>query len=71
MTVKDRDRLLSGRQREILNLLSQGHKGPSIASELGISVCTVRIHIRNAMQKLEATNITHAVTRAFLSGLLN
>jgi DNA-binding CsgD family transcriptional regulator len=38
--------------------------------QLGISVCTVRIHIRNAIQKLDAINIPNAVARAYVAGIL-
>ena len=62
---------LTGRQMEVLHLLAQGNTGSNIAMQLGISVCTVRIHIRNAMQKLDATNIPHAVARAYVAGILS
>ena len=62
---------LTERQREVLHLLAQGKKGSYIAAQLGISICTVRIHIRNAMQKLDASNIPHAVARAYVKGILN
>jgi len=62
---------LTERQIEVLHLLAQGNRGGNIAVKLGISVCTVRIHIRNAMQKLEATNIPHAVARAYAAGILS
>ncbi len=62
---------LTERQIEVLHLLAQGNRGSNIATKLGISVCTVRIHIRNAMQKLNATNIPHAVARAYAAGILS
>lgn len=61
---------LTKRQVEVLHLLAQGKKGSKIAVQLGISVCTVRIHIRNAMEKLDADNIPHAVARAYAEGIL-
>jgi DNA-binding CsgD family transcriptional regulator len=61
---------LTKRQREVLHLLAQGNTGSNIAMQLGISVCTVRIHIRNAIQKLDAINIPNAVARAYVAGIL-
>lgn len=43
---------LSPREREILRLLAAGRSSPAIASELGISVNTVRRHITNLSEKL-------------------
>jgi LuxR family transcriptional regulator len=62
---------LTERQIEVLNLLARGNTGNNIAMKLGISVCTVRIHIRNTMQKLEAINIPHAVARAYAAGIIS
>jgi len=62
---------LTDRQTEVLHLLSLGNTGDNVARQLGISVCTVRIHIRHTMQKLDATNIPHAVARAYAAGILS
>jgi DNA-binding CsgD family transcriptional regulator len=62
--------LLSRREREVLRWLAHGKSGPDTATILDISVCTVRMHIRNIMRKLTATNIPHAVTRGFQTGNL-
>lgn len=62
---------LTERQTEVLLLLSQGKRGGNIATHLGISICTVRIHIRNVIQKLDADNIPHAVARAYAKGILS
>ncbi|WP_083786741.1 helix-turn-helix domain-containing protein [Methylobacterium nodulans] len=62
---------LTERQIEVLHLLAQGKRGSNIAVQLGISVCTIRAHIRNAMQKLDAANIPHAVARAYVKGILS
>jgi len=71
MGLRTRETSLSERQIEVLQLLAQGNTGSNIAMQLGISICTVRIHIRNAMQKLDAANIPHAVARAYVAGILN
>jgi len=44
---------LTGRQREVLGLLSRGHTNDQIAYELGISVGTTKKHIENIFERLE------------------
>lgn len=44
---------LSPREREIIALLGQGHSAAHIAEGLSISRQTVRVHIGNAMRKLD------------------
>src|SRR5262249_41730197 len=61
---------LSSREREVLHWLSLGKSGPEIAIILGISTCTVRIHIQSVKRKLSAVNIPHAVYIAFAVGIL-
>jgi DNA-binding NarL/FixJ family response regulator len=56
--------LLTGREREILDLLAAGKTGEEAAHELFLSPETVRTHIRNAMRKLDAKTRVHAVALA-------
>ena len=44
--------VLTGREKEIFNLLIKNKSTKEIANELGISEKTVRNHIYNTMQKL-------------------
>jgi DNA-binding NarL/FixJ family response regulator len=55
---------LSRRESEILTLLAQGLTGEEIAKRLVLSPETVRTHIRNAMDKLDARTRTEAVVKA-------
>jgi len=55
---------LSRRESEILTLLAQGLTGEEIAKRLVLSPETVRTHIRNAMEKLDARTRTEAVVKA-------
>lgn len=57
-------RTFTPRQIEVLNLVRQGESNKSIAYELGMQECTVKVHVREIMTKLKATNRTHA---AFLA----
>ena len=56
--------LLSRREREILDLISQGRSTDEVADDLSLSAHTVRTHVKNAMRKLEATTRAHAVAIA-------
>ena len=62
--------VLSPREREVMALLARGLKGPQIAERLGISPDTVRTHIENAMQRLEARTRVHAIAIALQHGLI-
>ena len=53
---------------EIVWLVSLGGTGPEIADELGISHDTVRTHVRNAMDKLDARSRAHLVAKALGEG---
>jgi len=61
---------LSSRESEVLHWLAYGKSGPEIAIILGISTCTVRIHIQSVKRKLDAVNIPHAVYLALTRGIL-
>lgn len=60
---------LSEREREILNLIAQGHKNPEIASCLYLSPKTVRNHVSNILHKLQVADRTEAIIRAREAGL--
>ena len=64
-------RHLSKREQDVLHWLTQGKSGQETSMILGISLCTVRVHIRNMLKKLDASNIPHAVARAFQKGILH
>jgi DNA-binding NarL/FixJ family response regulator len=57
-------RVLTAREREILQLLATGMTGEQVAEALFLSPETVRTHIRNAMRKLDAKTRVHAVALA-------
>ena len=60
--------VLSPREREVLDLLATGLNGEEVAERLVISPETVRTHVRNAMDKLEASTRVHAVAIALRQG---
>ena len=50
--------MFTGRQTAILDILCKGKPNKIIAYELGMCESTVKVHIRNIMKKLKATNRT-------------
>jgi DNA-binding NarL/FixJ family response regulator len=60
---------LSEREREILDLIAQGHKNPEIAADLYLSPKTVRNHVSNILHKLQVADRAEAIIRAREAGL--
>jgi DNA-binding NarL/FixJ family response regulator len=56
--------VLTEREQEVLDRLRPGMQNKNIAFDLNISESTVKVHIRNIMKKLKATNRTQV---AFLA----
>lgn len=52
---------LTGREREVLNLIRQGQRNREIARELRIAESTVHKHVQNIFEKLEARNRAEAL----------
>jgi PAS domain S-box-containing protein len=61
---------LSGREREIVSYVAMGQTGQEIADELQIANATVRTHVRNAMDKLDARSRAHLVAKALGQGVV-
>lgn len=55
---------LTSREREIVQLLSEGRSSKEVASSLGISVKTAETHRANVMRKLEIHSVTELVRYA-------
>ena len=62
--------ILTEREQEVLRLMALGWATPQIAAELGISRHTVRNHIRNLRQKLQASTKLEAVVTGIRLGIL-
>jgi len=56
---------LSPRQMGILRLLAEGHSYKSCAEELGVSVDTVRFHVRRIYDRLHVHSRSEAIWKAF------
>jgi two-component system, NarL family, nitrate/nitrite response regulator NarL len=63
--------LLSPREQEVLELLSEGLSNRDIAERLGISRHTAKFHVNAILDKLGATTRTEAVVLAARSGVLS
>ena len=61
--------LLSGREREILQLIAEGHSVPKIASALCISKKTVEAHKNHIMEKLNIRDKVGLIKYAIRIGL--
>ena len=62
--------ILTARESEVLQLVADGMRNKEIAARLSISEDTVKMHLRNAMQKLEVNDRTHAVIVAVRRGFI-
>jgi two-component system NarL family response regulator len=60
---------LSSREREVLQLLAEGGSSPEIAARLYISSCTVDVHRRNIMKKLNLHSIAELTKYAVRQNL--
>jgi DNA-binding NarL/FixJ family response regulator len=65
-----KQKALSKREREIMDLLAQGLTGEQVAEHLFLSPETIKTHIRNAMNKLEANTRVHAIAIALREGFI-
>ena len=62
---------LTGRELDVLRLVTAGRRNKEIATELGITENTVKYHLRNILEKLHAESRTEVATRALREGLLD
>jgi DNA-binding NarL/FixJ family response regulator len=62
---------LTGRQRQILQLLANGESTTVAARELDLSEETVKTHMKNILARLGARNRTHAVAIALRESLID
>jgi DNA-binding NarL/FixJ family response regulator len=51
------------REREVLELIAQGHNNPAIAERLVLSVKTVRNHVSNILSKLQSIDRAQTIVR--------
>jgi DNA-binding NarL/FixJ family response regulator len=64
-------RALTPRETEVLELVAGGLGNKEIADRLGTAAGTIKIHIQNILEKLDAADRTQAVTIALQRGILH
>ncbi len=62
---------LTGREKEVLELVSRGNSSKEIAATLRVSVGTVDVHRSNVMKKLGIRNVAGLVAFSFQAGLIS
>lgn len=62
---------LSARETEILALIAEGKTNKDIATELFISVNTVKVHVSNIFQKINVSSRTEATLYAIENGIVD
>jgi DNA-binding NarL/FixJ family response regulator len=61
---------ITSKERIILENLASGKNYKSIATELNITVNTIRYHIKNIYSKLQAGSQSEAIAKAYRRGIL-
>jgi len=69
--VEDSYELLTGREREILQLLAEGQTSKDVASLLGLSPHTVETHRGNILQKLNLHSTAELILYAVRKGVIS
>ena len=68
--IVDRYEALSGREREIFQLIAEAHSNKAIADRLSISVATVETHRSHILQKLDVHSTAELVLYAVRRGVI-
>jgi DNA-binding NarL/FixJ family response regulator len=63
--------VLTPREVEVLSLVARGLANREIAAQLGTAAGTIKMHVQNVLEKLGASDRTHAVTIALERGILH
>jgi DNA-binding NarL/FixJ family response regulator len=71
LAANQRDEMLTGRERQILQLLADGMSNADVAGKLFISQETVKSHVRHILTKLEADTRTQAVAIALREAIID
>ena len=63
--------LLGNRERQVLQLVAEGHTSATIAELLSIAPSTVEVHRRNLMRKLNLHKVADLTRYAITNGIVN
>jgi len=61
---------MTSRELEVLRLLAQGKTNQDIAEDLLMSRATAKVHVQHIIAKLEVSDRTKAIVRAFKLGII-
>lgn len=61
---------LTGRQRDVMQLIAEGKSNKEIARQLSLAETTVKMHVTHIMRTLDVSNRTQAVIKAEKLGLV-
>jgi DNA-binding CsgD family transcriptional regulator len=64
LTNSSRENLLSKREQEVIQLLSDGFSTKEIAEQLGVSFNTIETHRKHLLSKLKAKNVAELIKKA-------
>ena len=67
----EKDRLLSKRERELMELIADGFSNQEIANQLFLSNSTVKKYVASLMRKLDVDNRVQIATHAIEMRLLD
>jgi DNA-binding NarL/FixJ family response regulator len=62
---------LTAREVEVLELIAQGLRNKEVGAALGITEETIKVHVRNIMEKLNVQDRTEAVTMGLRRGIIH
>jgi DNA-binding NarL/FixJ family response regulator len=62
--------ILTSREREVLQLIAEGHTNREVAHHLKLSVKTVDVHRSHIMEKLNIHDVTGLVKYSIRKGLI-
>lgn len=66
----DRERTLSGRELEAINMIARGKSNPEVANAMSVSVNTINTLLKRIFEKLEVSDRVSAVMRAYALGYI-
>ncbi|MCK4777946.1 MAG: response regulator transcription factor, partial [Actinomycetia bacterium] len=64
-------RMLTGKEKEVLKLISKGCSNKEIALELHVSPSTIKTHVENIFKKLEVKDRTQAVVEGLKKKIIS
>ncbi|MEM9179381.1 MAG: LuxR C-terminal-related transcriptional regulator [Pseudomonadota bacterium] len=66
----DRERTLSGRELEAINMIARGKSNPEVAEAMSVSVNTINTLLKRIFEKLDVSDRVSAVMRAYALGYI-